>query len=160
MSEPEPRSFRSRALTEIALYALSFVVLLYVLAVGWLLSASFGEQISSTHRVWAVIALGLAAPVGPWALRQAVRLQAKQSKRTTPGAFSGLARPLGPALRRARHALGARWSRGRGRISPERAHDVGVAVLSIAAFWAFYAGSVVAAVVVPVAVHWLRHYRT
>ncbi|MGB7448738.1 MAG: hypothetical protein WA892_06370 [Ornithinimicrobium sp.] len=159
MGEPEPRNYGSRALTELALYALSALVLLYVLAAGWLLTALLTGQVSSIQGVCAIIALGLAAPVGPWALRQALRLQAKQSTRTTPGAFDSLARQLRPTLRRAGQWLCARWGGGGGRISPERAYDVGIAVLSISAFWAFYAGSLVAAVFVPVAVHWLRRYR-
>jgi len=159
MSEPEPRNYGSRALTEVAIYALSSVVLLYVLAAGWVLTASLSEQVPPTQAVGGVIVLGLAAPVCPWALRQATQLQAKQSTRTAPGAFGALTWRPWPALRHARHSFGARWGDRRGRLSPQRAHDLGIAVLSIAAFWAFYAGSLVAAVIVPVTVHWLRRRR-
>ncbi|HKJ11469.1 MAG TPA: hypothetical protein VJ976_03665 [Ornithinimicrobium sp.] len=157
--EPEPRSYRSRVVTELAIYAMSIVVVCYVLAAGWWMNASLTGQVSPTQAACGVIVLGLAAPVCPWALRHAVRLQAKQSRRTTEGAFGALAWRSGPALRRTRDALSVPWSGLRPRISPERARDVAIAALSIAAFWAFFTGSLVAAAIVPVTVHWLRRRR-
>lgn len=159
MDEPadrEPRGYRSRAITEIALYLVSSLIVGYVLACGWLAYAVSGGRISDTLAVAGVITLGLIAPICPWALAIATGLQAKQQTRVgDAGALSSAVGQLSRAVRARAAKRGAtvpaRWTR-----SAARDRDIAMAIVSVALFWAFYTGSLLAAFVVPVTVHWAR----
>lgn len=163
VDEPTPpqRGYWERAVTELEIYAVSSILVLYALACGWTFVSAAQGTVSETQAVAAVITLGLIAPVCSWALRRAISLQGKQSTRAAErGALSGvpgllLARWRG---REQRSLRSMRWP-GRRNVSATRAADIGIAVVSVALFWAFYAGSLLAALLVPLAVHWLRWNR-
>jgi len=155
-AEREPRGHGSRAITEIALYSVSSIIVLYLLACGWLLYAAADGRVSPTFGVAGVIVLGLLAPICPWALKIATELQAKQQTRVgDTGALSSAVGQLSRALQaratKRGAVLPARWSR-----SAARDRDTAMVIGSVALFWAFYTGSLLAALVVPVAVHWAR----
>ncbi|MGC1208684.1 MAG: hypothetical protein WA880_12075 [Ornithinimicrobium sp.] len=161
MDEPakrRPRGYGARAVTEIEIYAVSSIVVLYTLAFGWTLVSATQGALSETRSVAAVIALGLIAPVCSWSLRRAVALQAKQATRDAErGALSSVpGLVLGYFKARAE-----RSARPKGRLRPAamsaaRVTDIGIGLLSVSLFWAFYTGSLVAAVLVPVVFHWVR----
>ncbi|MGB3828485.1 MAG: hypothetical protein WA962_06865 [Ornithinimicrobium sp.] len=160
-AEHRSRGYRARAVTEIEIYAVSSIIVLYTLAWGWTLVSASQGSVSDTEAVAAVITLGLIAPVCSWALRTAIALQAKQSTRAAePGALSGVP---GLVLRRVRSRTGRSASSSQGprrdKLTPARVADIGIAVTSVALFWAFYAGSLLAAVIVPLSVHWMRWSR-
>ncbi len=158
-AEHEPRGYRSRAITEIALYSVSSIIVLYLLACGWLLYAAADGRVSPTVGVAGVIVLGLVAPICPWALGVAIGLQAKQQTHVgDAGALSSAVGQLSRAVqaRAAKRGAGlpARWSR-----SAARDRDIAMVMVSVALFWAFFTGSLLAAFVVPVTVHWARWRR-
>ncbi len=158
-AERKPRGYRSRAITEIALYAVSSIIVLYLLASGWLLYAAADGRVSDTVAVAGVIALGLAAPICPWALGIAMGLQAKQQTRVgDTGAISSAVGQLSRALRAQAERRGAALPT-RGLWGAERDRDIALAIVSMALFWGFYAGSLFAAFIVPVTVHWARRRR-
>lgn len=158
-AEREPRGYGSRAITEIALYTVSSIIVLYLLACGWLLYAAAGGRVSPTFGVAGVIVLGLLAPICPWALGIATGLQAKQQTHVgDSGALSSAVGQLSRAVqaRAAKRgaALPTRWSR-----RAARDRDIAMVIVSVALFWAFFTGSLLAAFVVPVTVHWARRRR-
>lgn len=160
--EPKPRRYRSRALTEIAIYAYSSVLVLYALACGWVLFSTLNGELSRTASVFSIIGLGLIFPVCTHSMQQAVRLQTKQSTRREPGIFTLISWRPGPQLRRWIPGFLRRGDPGQGIHAPmsrDRAHDLGIAVVSVALFWAFWAGSLAAAFLVPITVHWMRRHR-
>ncbi|MGB5951943.1 MAG: hypothetical protein WBG57_05415 [Ornithinimicrobium sp.] len=162
--QPEPRRRRpgDRTLRELGIYAFSSVVVLYALAWGWVVFSTMNGSLSRTASVFGIIGLGLIWPVCTLSMRHALRLQEKQLTRREPGLFSLITwRPgprlrglVPPTLRRRRADQGARAP-----MSRAQALDVGMAITSAALFWAFWAGSLAAAVVVPVTVHWMRRQR-
>ncbi|MGB7423988.1 MAG: hypothetical protein WA903_03690 [Ornithinimicrobium sp.] len=157
-AEPRPRGYGARAITEIEIYAVSSIIVLYILACGWTLVSASQGTLSDTWAVAAVISLGLIAPVCTWALRTAVALQGKQVTRPAErGALSSVPGLLLGALQRITERFAGPASRLRP-VSMETARvaDIGLAVLSVSLFWAFYTGSLLAAVIVPVVVHWVR----
>ncbi|CAN5359583.1 hypothetical protein BH23ACT6_BH23ACT6_22350 [soil metagenome] len=160
---PQPHNPRGRVLRELAIYAYSSVLVLYALACGWVLFSTLSGELSRTASVFGIIGLGLIAPVCTLSMRQALRLQTQQSARQEPGIFSLISWRPGLLLLR-------RWTpralrRGtsdqgiRAPLSRHRAFDIGIAVASAALFWAFWAGSLSAALVVPITVHWMRRPR-
>lgn len=158
----EPRRYSSRALTEIAIYAYSSVLVLYALACGWLLFATTSGEVTRTASVFGIIGLGLLAPLCTVSMRQALHLQSKQSTRQEPGIFSLITWRPGPRMQRWIPRAFRRGSTDQGIHAPmsrDRAVDVGIAVTSVALFWAFWAGSLVAAGLVPITVHWMRRRR-
>lgn len=160
-AEREPRGYRSRAITEIALYSVSSIIVLYLLAAGWLLYAAADGRVSDTMAVAGIIALGLAAPICPWLLGIAMGLQAKQQTRAgDAGAISSAFGHLSRAVKaQATKVPSARRgsTRPAGRLwSTKRDRDIAMAMVSVCLFWGFYAGSLLAALMVPVTVHWYR----
>ncbi len=160
--EPKPRRYRSRALTETAIYAYSSVLVLYALACGWVFFSTVNDELSRTASVSYIIGLGLIFPVTTYSIRQAGRLQAKQSTRNEPGILTLVSWRPGLRLR----GWASRLVRPTGAdqdthplVSRDRAVDLGIAVTSVALFWAFWAGSLVAAILVPITVHWMRRRR-
>lgn len=150
-------------LTELAIYAYSSVLVLYVLAGGWVLFSTMSGELSRTQSVFVIIGLGLLFPVCSLATRQALRLQTKQTTRREPGIFSLITWRPSPAMRRwVPRALrpGGPEEGGRTPMSRDRANDIGIAITSAALFWAFWAGSLAAALVVPITVHWMRRPRS
>ncbi len=151
------RGYGSRAVTEVAIYAVSSLIVLYVLGTGWVLVEATTGRLPKTQAVLGIIGVGLAAPICPWAMRIAIRLQESQSSRREEGAFTGAA---GYLLKQFRvWTNGASGSRVLGRLgrrmSAGRATDVGIAVVSVALFFAFYGGSLIAAAIVPITLHWV-----
>ncbi|MGB3763093.1 MAG: hypothetical protein WA966_07710 [Ornithinimicrobium sp.] len=157
-AEPRPRGYGARAITEIEIYAVSSIIVLYVLACGWTLVSASQGTLSDTWAVAAVISLGLIAPVCTWALRTAVALQGKQATRPAErGAFSSVPGLLLRYLQR----LTERFTGPASRLRPvglgaARVADLGLAVVSVSLFWAFYTGSLLAALIVPLVVHGVR----
>lgn len=131
----------------------------FVLAAGWvlylvglvlMLLAGAGGRFSEVQGVLLVMGFGLTLPLAGWLLRAHVERHGGRragqwwwdvGRRHTP---VGAAQPVRP---RSEHS---------------RVVDISIAVGAVAAFWALYAGSLVAAAVVPVAVwvviwsRWLR----
>ncbi len=157
-AEPGPRGYGERAITEIVIYAVSSVIVLYVLACGWTLVSAAQGTLSDSWAVAAVITLGLIAPVCTWALRTAVALQGKQATRPAErGALSSVPGLLLGYLQRVTERFAGPRSRLRPvRMGRARVADIGLAVISVSLFWAFYTGSLFAAVIVPLVVHWVR----
>lgn len=158
-AEREPRGYRSRAITEIALYLVSSVIVLYLLACGWLLYAASDGRVTPTFGVAGVIVLGLSAPICPWALGVATGLQAKQQTRAgESGALSSAMTQFFRVVQTqvAKHSA-ALPPRKPSRVSRDR--DIAMAIVSLALFWAFYTGSLLTAFIVPVTVHWARRSR-
>lgn len=160
-AERRPRGYRARAVTEIAIYAVSSIIVLYTLAFGWTLVSASNGTLSDTQAVAGVIVLGLTAPVCSWSLRVAVSLQAKQTTRAgEQGALSGVGALVSKRLRAWAAGQNRRIARAkRSPMSRSRVSDVGLVVVSVALFWAFYTGSLLAAAVVPATVHWVRWSR-
>lgn len=155
MMEPPEHAWLSRLWVRLpgwlAREGVSFVLaatwVLYVIGVLLALLMGAGGRFGQLQAVLLMIGFGLAAPVGGWALRAHVERHG--------GARSGR----------------WWWDVGRrrapeppGHPRPEQARvvDTSIAVGAAAGFWALYAGSLVAAAVVPVAVwvviwsRWLR----
>ncbi|MBA2695009.1 MAG: hypothetical protein H0U62_04000 [Actinobacteria bacterium] len=157
MTEPSEHSWLARlaaAGPRLLTEAVSFV-----LAAGWVLwliglflvgLMGAGGRFSELQGVLLVITFGLTAPLAAWLLRaHAERHGGRRSgrwwwdvgRRPAPVAVAPL---------------------GQGRTEHARIEDISMAVGAAAAFWALYAGSPAAAVVVPVAVwaviwsRWLR----
>ncbi len=162
MNEPaerEPRGYRSRAITEMALYSVSSIIVLYLLACGWLLYAAADGRVSPTLGVAGVIVLGLLAPICPLAFGVATRLEAKQQ--THVGESGALTTAVGHLSRAVHEGAAKRGARLPTRKfgSPGRDRDTAMVIVSLALFWAFYTGSLFAALIVPVTVHWARRRR-
>lgn len=157
MTEPSEHSWLARlaaAGPRLLTEAVSFV-----LAAGWVLwliglflvgLMGAGGRFSETQGVLLVITFGLTAPLAAWLLRaHAERHGGRRSGRWW--------RDVGR-----RRAPGDLAPRGLGRTGRARVEDISIAVGAAAAFWALYAGALVAAFVVPVAVwvviwsRWLR----
>ncbi len=161
MDEPakrRPRGYGARAVTEIEIYAVSSIVVLYTLACGWTFVSATQGALSDARAVSAVIALGLIAPVCSWSLRRAVALQAKQTTRDAErGALSGVPSVLlGYLKARAERSAGPKIRLRPAAMSAARVTDLGIALVSVSLFWAFYTGSLIAAVLVPSVFHWVR----
>lgn len=158
-SGPEHSGYWRRASTELVTYALLSVIVLYLLSVVFLLTSIANGTFSERTAVLAVIGLGLLAPVCLWAFRAAVVNERKQSSRREPGVLSrSMLLSVWQRVRRLTQPLRLRRAGG-AQSRPDRTLDVGVAVISVALFWALYAGSLVAAVIVPVTVHWVLRRR-